>query len=117
MYHLAMCVLSRFSCVQLFVTLWTIAHQAPLSMELSRQDYWSVLPCPSPEDLPNSGTEPTSLTSPEVADGFFTTNTTWEALHLLIHYIINSMFVWKHFLIFNYLMKGYWYIVLFFCIS
>ena len=98
MYHLAMCVLSHFSCVQLFVTLWSIVRQAPLSMGLSRQDYWSVLPCPSPEDLPNPATEPTSLTSPELADGFFTTNTTWEALHLVIHYSINSMFVWKHFL-------------------
>ena len=58
MYHLAMCVLSRFSCVQLFVTLWTIARQALLSMELSRQDYWSVLPCPSPEDLPTEGLNP-----------------------------------------------------------
>ena len=70
MYHLAMCVLSRFSCVQLFATLWTIAHQAPLSMGLIRQDHWSVLPCPSPEDLSNPGTEPMSLTTPKLADRF-----------------------------------------------
>ena len=38
------CMLSHFSCVQLFATLWTIAHQAPLSLEFSRQEYWSELP-------------------------------------------------------------------------
>ena len=40
---------------------WTVAHQAPLSMELSRQEYWSGLPFPSPGDLPNPGIEPGSL--------------------------------------------------------
>ena len=55
-------MLSHFSHVQLFVTLWTIAHQAPLSMGFSRQEYWSGLPRPSPGDLPNPGME---LTSPE----------------------------------------------------
>ena len=48
------------SCVRLFVTPWTAAHQAPLSMEFSRQEYWSGLPFPSPEDLPNPGIEPRS---------------------------------------------------------
>ena len=42
-------VLSRFSCVQLFVTLWTVACQAPLSMGFSRPEYWSGLPCPPSE--------------------------------------------------------------------
>ena len=46
--------------VQLLVTPWTIAHQAPLSMGFSKQEYWSVLPFPSPEDLPNPRTEPRS---------------------------------------------------------
>ena len=46
--------------IWLFVTPWTVAHQAPLSMEFSRQEYWSVLPCPSPGDLPNPGIEPRS---------------------------------------------------------
>ena len=41
-------------------TLWTVAHQAPLSMGFSRQEYWSGLPFPSPRDLPNSGIEPRS---------------------------------------------------------
>ena len=44
-------------CVQLFVAPWTIACQAPLSMEFSRQEYWSGLPFPSPGGIPNSGTE------------------------------------------------------------
>ena len=52
------CVLSHFSRVQLFVTPWTVAHQVPLSMELSRQEYWSGLPCPPPGDLPHLGIEP-----------------------------------------------------------
>ena len=55
------------------------ARQAPLSMEFSRHGYWSGLPFSSPEDLPDPGTEPTSLVSPELAGGFFTTRATWEA--------------------------------------
>ena len=51
------CVLSD---VQIFVTPWTVAHQAPLSMGFLRQEYWSGLPCPPPGDLPNSGIKPTS---------------------------------------------------------
>ena len=53
-------VLSHFSCVRLFVTPWTVARQAPLSMGFSRQEYWSGLPCPSPGDLPDPGIEPRS---------------------------------------------------------
>ena len=45
--------LKLLSRVRLFATLWTVAHQAPLSMEISRQEYWSGLPFPSPGDLPN----------------------------------------------------------------
>ena len=74
------CVLNHFSWVQLFVTLWTVAHQAPLSMGFSRQEYWSGLPCPPTADLPNPGIEPASLASPALAAGFFTTRATWEAL-------------------------------------
>ena len=59
---------------------WAVARQAPLSMGFSRQEYWSGLPFPSPGDLPDLRTEPTSLTSPALAGGFFTTATTWEAL-------------------------------------
>ena len=46
------------SCVQIFVTLWTVAHQAPLSRGFSRQDYWSELSFPAPGDLPDPGIEP-----------------------------------------------------------
>ena len=46
--------------VRLFAIPWTVAHQASLPMEFSRQEYWSRLPCPSPEDLPNPGIEPMS---------------------------------------------------------
>ena len=53
-------VLSRFSCLRLFVTLWSVACQASLSMEFSRQDYWSGLSFPPPGDLPNPRSEPTS---------------------------------------------------------
>ena len=48
------------SCVQLFATLWTVAHQASLSMGFSRQEYWNGLSFPSPGDLPNPGIEPAS---------------------------------------------------------
>ena len=51
-------MLCRFSCVQLFVTPWTVAHQAPLSMGLSREEDWSELPFPSPGDLPDPGIKP-----------------------------------------------------------
>ena len=46
--------------VPLFVTVWTVAHQAPLSMKFSRQEYWNGLPFPSPGDLPNPGIKPVS---------------------------------------------------------
>ena len=61
---------AMFSHVWLFVTLWPIACQAPLSMEFSRQEYWSGLPFPSPEDLPDQGMEPMF---PALAGGLFTT--------------------------------------------
>ena len=48
------------SFVRLFATPWTVAHNAPLSMGFSRQEYWSGVPFPSPEDLPGPGIEPRS---------------------------------------------------------
>ena len=65
--HSLCAVLSSFSCVRFFVTQWTIACQTPH-------------PWDSSGDPPNSGIKPTSLTSPALAGGFFTTSTTWEAL-------------------------------------
>ena len=58
--HVCVCLLSRFSRVQLFATLWTVACQVSLSMGLSRQEYWSGLPSPPPKDLPDPGMEPSS---------------------------------------------------------
>ena len=68
-------MLSCFGCVQLCVTPWTVAHQAPLS----RQKYWYGFPCPLPGDLPDPGIEPASLMSPAMPGRFFTTSATWEA--------------------------------------
>ena len=70
------CVLSH---VQLFLTPWTVAHLAPLSMGFSRQEYWSRFPFPPPGDLPDPGIEPASLASPALTGRFLTTSTTWEA--------------------------------------
>ena len=60
-------------------TPWTVAHQAPLSMGFSRQECWSGLPFPPPDDRPNPRIKPGSLTSPALAGGLFTTRATWEA--------------------------------------
>ena len=55
-------------------SLWLhVAHQAPLSMEFSKQEYWSGLPFPSPRDLPDTGIEPMPFMFPALAGGFFTT--------------------------------------------
>ena len=83
----------HFSCVHLFLTPWPVAHQAPLSMGFSRREYWSGLPCPPPEDLPDPGIEPDSLTSPALAGRFFTTSATWEASQELMHKI---KALWRH---------------------
>ena len=58
--NISLCVLSRFSHIQLFATSWTIACQAPLSMGLPWQEYWSGLPCPPLGDLPNPAIKPSS---------------------------------------------------------
>ena len=62
-----------FSHVQPFVTPWTIAHQIPLSVGFTRQEYWSGLPLPPPADLPSPGLEPASPASPALAGRVFTT--------------------------------------------
>ena len=66
-------VLSRFSHVPLFATVWTVARQAPLSMGFSRQEYWSGLPLASPGDLPDPGIKPASPVSPALQAGSLTT--------------------------------------------
>ena len=69
-----------FSCIWLFVIPWTVAHQASLSMELSRQEYWSGLPFPPPRYLLDPGIEPASLASYALAGGFFPTVTSGKPL-------------------------------------
>ena len=59
--------------VLLYGTPWTVAQQAPLSMEFFRQEYWSRWPFPTPGDFPNPGIKPVSLVSTALAGGFFTT--------------------------------------------
>ena len=73
-------MLSHFSRVRLFVTLWIIARQAPLCMGFSGQECWSGLPFPPLGDLPKPGTETVPLIPPALAGSVFTTSTTCEAL-------------------------------------
>ena len=61
------------------MTPWTVACQAPLPVDFSRQAYWSGVPFPTPEDLSDPRIELSSLASPAMAGGFFTTSTTWES--------------------------------------
>ena len=78
-----MCV-SVLSYVRLFATPWTVACQAPLSMEFSRQEYWSRLPFPPPEDLPKPGVEPAS---PTLAGRFFTSKPSGKLVIDILHCI------------------------------
>ena len=73
------CMPSCFSCVYLFMTIWTAAHQAPLFMEFSRCEYWSGLPCPPPGNFLDPGIKPAFLMSPAFAGRFFANSTIWEA--------------------------------------
>jgi len=94
-----LCVLSGFSGVRLFAIPWTIAHQAPLSIGVSRQEYWSGLPCPFPGYLPNPGIETASLMSPALACMVFTTSITWAdkstMIHLKARHSLGCWGVWK----------------------
>ena len=76
-------MLSCFRHVRLFETLWTVAHQAPLSTGFSRQEYWSRLPCPPPGDLPEPGIKPLSFLSPALVGRFFTTSATHYSITFL----------------------------------
>ena len=77
------CMLSCFSCIWLFVTPWTVAHQALLCMGFSKQKYWSGLPCPPLGDLPDPGIEPASPTTPALqADSFLLGH--WDSLVYLV---------------------------------
>ena len=80
--------LSRFSFVQLFATLWTVAHQTPLSMGCSRQEHWSGLPFPTPGDLPSPEIESASLISPALAGRLLTTRASWEDPEYIITFTV-----------------------------
>ena len=70
---MCVCYVLSHSVTQLFTASWTVACQAPLSMEFSRQGYWSKFLFPTPKDHPYPGIEPTTLMSPALAGRFFTT--------------------------------------------
>ena len=67
-----------------FVTPWTVAHQAPLSMDFFRQEYWSELSLPTPEEFPRPGIELISFDSPTLTGGFFTTETPGKPLRTVV---------------------------------
>ena len=89
-------VLSYFSHVWLFETPWTIACQALLCMEFSRQEYWTELPFPFPGDLLDPGIEPMSLMSTASAGGFFITSATLEAPFPLVTTNL-GLYLWVYF--------------------
>ena len=78
------------SCVQFFMTPWTVDRQAPLFIEFSRQEYWSWVPFPSPVDLPDPGIKPSSPAASVLAGGLFIfeppglTQVILLSLHLLL---------------------------------
>ena len=82
-------LLKRWTCVlvcrhaRLFATPWTAAHQAPLSLGFSRQEYWSGVPFPTKWDLPDTRLEPTS---PPLAGGCFTIKPSWERPKKMYHF-------------------------------
>lgn len=73
------CVLTRFTSLHFFATLWIVPHQALLSVRSFRQEYLRGLPGLLPGDLTDPGINPVSLMSPVPAGGFLTTSITWEA--------------------------------------
>ena len=86
-------LLSGLFMSEFFVTLWTTAHQAPLSRGLARQEHWSGLLGPPPGDLPNLWIEPTSLVSPALAGMFFTTRApnNWSFWNVVLEKILESL--------------------------
>ena len=76
--------------IWLFATSWTKAHQTPLSMGFSRQEYWSWLPVPSPGDLPNPGIKPKS---PALVDGLFTTELPGKPTYMYVYIYIYILYL------------------------
>ena len=86
------CMLSR---IQLLGTLWAVAHQAPLSLVFSRQEYWSGLPCPPPGDLPNPGIKPASPASPALQADSLPTEPPWDPGSILHPALLRAKAVCK----------------------
>ena len=92
--HTCRCCVQSLSRVRLFVTPWTVARQALLSMGFSRQEHWSGLPCPPPGDHPDPGIEPAFPKPPALAGRVFTISSTWEAqTHI---WRANNKSLWKY---------------------
>ena len=90
--YMCVCVwVGVFYCVWLFVTPWTAAHQAPLSMGFHRQEYWSGLPFPSPGDLPDPGIKPTSLDLPPLAGRSLSTAPPRKPQMCVFHHLNNGL--------------------------
>ena len=89
-------MLSCFSCVRLFSTAQTVAHQAPPSMAFSRQEYWSGLPFPSPGNLPHPGIEPWSLKSPSLQACSLPLVPRGKPLNGLFSSVAQSDSLWPH---------------------
>ena len=101
-------VVQSLSYVWVFVTPWTVARQAPLSMGFSRQEYWSVLPFPAPMDLPNPDIEPMS---PALAGRFFTTEPPGKPLlwyrEALIDILLERLYILLKIYRSNFMNKSY----------
>ena len=83
--HRVVCVWAcRLSHIWFFVTPWMVAHQAPLSMEFSRQEYWSGFPFPPSRDLPDPQFKPVSLVSSALAGRFFTSVPLGSPCHIIV---------------------------------
>ena len=76
------------------VTPWTIAHQAPLSIEFSNQEYWNVFPFLCPGDLPNPGIKPAASMSSALAGRFFTTEPPGKPSTTVL--LLKRIYTWTH---------------------
>ena len=92
---LSLCMHAKSLQSSLTATLWTVVHQAPLSIGFPRQEYWRGLPSPSSGDFPDPGIETASLSEiPCMAGRLFTTSATWHAL-LSLYQLVGSLNLWQ----------------------
>ena len=97
--HMRVCLCSHLVMSDSFVTSWTVAHQAPLSMEFSRQEYWSGLPSSPLGHLPNPRMKPVSPASPALSGGLFPTEPPGKppahVVHLKLDVLLPKWSTWK----------------------